>query len=98
MSLFNVKEMAEKEVTKIVQDIEHLPGVKDAETNVKTGIATLEAFASKLTPDEIAAGLNIVFPGKFTAAEVTIAMSDTTKMLAGLNVLQSAVHQQMAGK
>lgn len=104
----SIRELAINEAEKVVADFEKIdlnhdgiPDAKEASTLITTGVTDLEALEAKITPEEAAAALNILFPGKFTAEEVAIGEASFAKILAGtakLLALASAAKAELLGK
>jgi hypothetical protein len=91
MSIFpNIRDMAVKEAEKVEADlmkidIDHngIPDVQEAKTLLTQGFTELQTLENKVTPAEIEAALNVLFPGRFSAAEITAAEGALNKVIAG---------------
>jgi hypothetical protein len=91
MSMFpNIRDMAVKEAEKVEADLmkidmdhDGISDVQEAKTLLTEGFAQLQVFESKFTPAEIEAALNVLFPGRFSAAEITAAEGGLNKVIAG---------------
>jgi hypothetical protein len=87
----NIKEMAIKEAEKAFEDFEKLPAVIIAQKDIADGFAELEALEAKITPQEIEAALNLLFPGRFTVTEIQNAEASLNKLIAAFTALRAAL-------
>jgi hypothetical protein len=71
----NLEKMAEAEFGKLETAVLSSPEFAKMETKLQLDLQTLKAFEAKITPAEIEAALNVLFPGKFTPTEVTSALT-----------------------
>lgn len=91
MFTLSVKQMAINEVEKIYKkleaiDINHngIPDVLEAKADILAGIADLEKLEAEVTPAELATALNLLFPGKFNAAQVAAGEAAVAKVFGGI--------------
>lgn len=93
MSLFgsvvNVKAIAQEKLAKLKAalmgiDINHnkIPDIVEVEQEIETIFEDLKFLEAKLTPAEMLAALNVLFPGKFSLDEVTKLENSITKLIA----------------
>ena len=99
----NIKQMAInaaedgiKELEKIDLNHDGIPDIKEAQTLITEGITELEAFEAKISPAEAVTALNLLFPGKFTVAEVTAAEASIGKLLTGITKVQGVISNAKA--
>ena len=65
-------------------DHDGIPDVVEAEKLVSEGVAELEALEAKVTPEEAATALNVLFPGKFTSEEVVAGEAAIAKVISAI--------------
>lgn len=74
-------------------DLNHdgLPDVAEAKKLFSEGVAELKVLEAKVTPAEIAAALNVLFPGKYSEAEIVKAEASGAKIMNAFTLLASVV-------
>ncbi|HEY9791452.1 MAG TPA: hypothetical protein V6D22_13695 [Candidatus Obscuribacterales bacterium] len=88
----NIEALAKSEIAKVEAklkaiDADHdgLSDLAEAEKLVSEAVADLKVLEAKVSPAEMAAALNVLFPGKFNAAEIASAEAAVGKILSAIS-------------
>lgn len=89
-----LESMAKAEITKIEVklaaldlDKDGIPDLAEAKKLLSEGVTELQVLEAKVTPDEIANALNVLFPGKFTAVEIAAGEAAINKLISAVQHL-----------
>lgn len=76
-------------------DINHdgISDVEEARTHFESGFAKLKALEAKVPPDKIAAALDLLFPGVFTADEIKFAEGAVDEIFVGVELISGVAHE-----
>lgn len=68
----SIREMAIDELNKVEAAIKNDVKFQHVEAAIEADLKVLEAFESRITPEEMAGALNILFPKKFDGKEIKV--------------------------